>query len=292
MTAAPAAPAPDLTLLTLERLHHLADGGPEPAVRAAARREIAVRDARRTAPAVPAAAARREVALGRSRLGDVPQPEVRFDGAGPDYRLVRAEMLELAARLERALADTRELWAVEIRRTGPSGGAVYLELHDGSEAEVQRALAFLAGDRIVPGARVAVPGPVRRRAQPAVHGPAPVPEPGEPGEAGPAIHPAAAPDPDRIDPSHVTLPRAVRKARGRWRDLVGPDHATAHEQRLIAAFGPDLPPCVTAVLQGGRRHATVAYYQWLTVVHEADQAARGPAGPEEHSSHDGQLIPV
>lgn len=136
----PATPAvtPDLARLPLDRLHALADHGPDAATRAAAQRTIAARTAR----AAPLAATRK-VMLSASQHG-TPLPEVRVTTDGASHaRAVRAALHELAAQVERALSATTELWHVATVTVDDHCGFVCLELWEGTAAEAARAMALL-----------------------------------------------------------------------------------------------------------------------------------------------------
>lgn len=91
-----------------------------------------------------------------------PRPEIQVKApAARNRRELYVVLHEVAARVERALAGTREAWHVELRRIDEREGAVYLELMDGTQREVDRAMAALQAVTLAVGEASA--RPVRRR---------------------------------------------------------------------------------------------------------------------------------
>jgi hypothetical protein len=83
-----------------------------------------------------------EVAILASRLGiREPQLEVQLPH-GSSYRAVNAELHKLAAAVELA-TPAHERWIVHTEPFYGGRGRVYLELFEGSAAEIARAMAVL-----------------------------------------------------------------------------------------------------------------------------------------------------
>lgn len=82
------------------------------------------------------------VSLAHSRYGTAqPQVEVRYP-RGTHYRVVRAALYALAAKLETA-TPVGDNWVVEVDAFGDESGRVYLELVKADDAETKRGLALL-----------------------------------------------------------------------------------------------------------------------------------------------------
>lgn len=82
------------------------------------------------------------VAILASRFGN-PEPQLEIQmPPGSLYRAVNAELHKLAAMLELA-TPAGERWVVRTEAFYDARGRVYLELHEGSPAEVTRAMATL-----------------------------------------------------------------------------------------------------------------------------------------------------
>ena len=82
------------------------------------------------------------VSLAHSRYG-TPQPQVELSyPRGTHYRVVRAALYALAAKVEMATATT-DNWVVEVDAAGDLTGRVYLDLVKADDAETKRGLALL-----------------------------------------------------------------------------------------------------------------------------------------------------
>lgn len=94
-----------------------------------------------------------------------PRPEIQVDvPAARNRRELFVVLHELAARVERGLAGTREAWHVELRRIDERKGAVYLELMDGTQREVDRGMAALQAVTLAVGEATARPARRLRKA--------------------------------------------------------------------------------------------------------------------------------
>ena len=247
-----------------------------------------------------------QVSVSASEFG-TPRPEIRVSvPSARGRRELYAVLHDVAGGLERALASTREAWNVELRRIDEREGAVYLELMDGHQAEIDRALAVLRralpdGDADQnPFLKPIKPGPGRKRYQrPA---PAPVVDPAQaadvaelmgaerqlpltaagdemPPEAveherlGERLTAALSPpfDPtNQLTASEIAAEyEAVREARRSYRRVAG-RKADRFETRTLKR--DDLPTCARAVLDGHERSAE--YWGWLRNEYQAAQTAR------------------
>jgi len=268
-----------LETLSLDALRRLAETGPDAATRSAARRAIEGR----TAASGPSTL-HVWVAVGRSGFG-TPEPRlmVRLDGGARGQRWVQAALYELAAELERAIAATPEGWTVGTHYMADGHGFVFLELMDGSPAEVRRATSVLeplagtaptgksAGRRpgkarqVVPvaaavreadsstGAAVDASGVIAEGADTIVTGAEATPEIGVP--AAPSV----------TDESEG---RARRRKRARYREVAG-HAADEFETRQLADDPAMLPACARSVVAGGPK--STEYWQWLIERWEAVQ---------------------
>jgi len=265
--------------LPLDRLRQLAADGPDAKVRADAKREIESRLVSGEAAPTHTLAVR----VSASEFG-TPRPELVVTMArGTPVRLLRAQLHEVAAEVERALAPTREAWEVQVRRVDEYVGAAYLELMDGTAREVDRAKMLLSAvlGQISPD--VLPPGPPsgtrrqrdlkaereRRKARAAAAtaapeatlfetaSPAPTAANDAAPVAAPVAAPAAAPEPD---------PGDARDARRAYRKLAGIG-AADFEKRLLAHDRTQLPEHAVAVLDGGYR--TAEYWDWLRAEYES-----------------------
>ena len=82
------------------------------------------------------------VSLAHSRYGTAqPQVEIRYP-RGTHYRVVRAALYALAAKLETA-TPAGDNWVVEVDAFGDESGRVYLELVKADDVETKRGLALL-----------------------------------------------------------------------------------------------------------------------------------------------------
>ena len=278
-TVAAPSPAP-LETLSLDALRRLAESGPDAGTRARARREVEAR----TAAAGPGTM-RVWVHVGRSGFG-TPEPRlmVELDGGASGRRWVQAALYELAAELERAIAATPEGWTVGTHYMSEGHGFVFLELMDGSPAEVRRAAAVLEplagaapttgqGARRRPGRPRQVPSNVREADSGSeatvsasgvtsidpdtmVTGPEVTPEIGVPAA------------PDSADESEG---RARRRKRQRYRELVG-GAAGDFEREQLADDPAMLPACARSALGGGPK--STEYWQWLIERWEAVQEGK------------------
>lgn len=280
--------------LPLDRLRELAAAGPNGQTRAEAKRELEARLAATEAPAAPQLTAR----VSASEFG-TPRPEIVVTmPRGTSYRELRAQMLEVAAELERQLAPTREAWEVQVRQVDEYVGAVHLELMDGTAREVDRAkmvLSAVLGSAVSPD--VLPPGPPRRQrdlkaererrkaraAAEAVEAPPTAadepqaalftttsPAPVAANDAEPAAAPGA---PVSEAPPAAAMPEAAttgtwKEERKRFRALAGVA-ASAFETRLLGYGREHLPAHAVVVLDGGER--TAEYWAWLRAEFESTQ---------------------
>jgi hypothetical protein len=196
---------------------------------------------------------------------------VELDGGACGRRWVQAALYELAAELERAIAATPEGWVVGTRYMTDGHGFVFVELMDGSPAEVRRATAVLeplAGT--APTGKSAGRRPGRTRQV----GAAPVPdrtaegtvEAAQAGVTAAASEPegeAAVPDdgvPAAPDVADESEGRARRRKRQRYREAAG--HAAGDfEREQLSGDAGQLPECARAALGGGPKSG--AYWDWL-----------------------------
>jgi len=261
-----------LESLTLDTLRRLAETGPDAATRARARREVEARTAASSPGTVHCS-----VDVGRSPFGTpLPRLMVRLDGGPRGQRWVQAALYELAAELERAIAATPEGWQVGTRYMTDGHGLVFIELMDGSPAEVRRAVSVLEplagaaptgqGARRRPGrARQVVPAAVPDRdAEGGVDSAPGVVEASASGDADkPEVGVPAAPD--SADESEG---RARRRKRQRYREAAG-HAADEFEREQLADDSAMLPACARSVVAGGPK--STAYWQWLVERWEAVQ---------------------
>jgi hypothetical protein len=269
-----------LETLSLDALRRLAETGPDAGTRARARREVEAR----TAAAGPGTM-QCWVDVGRSGFG-TPEPRlmVRLEGGARGRRWVQAVLYELAAELERAIAVTPEGWVVGTRYVADGHGFVFVELMDGSSAEVRRATAVLE-----PLAGTAPTGKSagRRPGRPRQAVPANVREADSGTEATLVTSDATAVGPDTIvtvaeatpeigvpaapDSADESEGRARRRKRQRYREVAG-DAAGEFETRQLADDPAMLPACARSALAGGPK--STAYWQWLIERWEAVQQGK------------------
>lgn len=259
--------------LPLDRLRQLAADGPDAKTRADAKREIESRLVSGETAATYTLAAR----VSASEFG-TPRPEIVVTMArGTPVRLLRAQLHEVAAEMERALAPTREAWEVEVRRVDDYVGAAYLELMDGTAREVDRAKMLLSAVLGQVSPDVLPPGPPggprrqrdlkaereRRKARAAATATtAPEATLFETSSPAPTAANDAAPVAATSDPD----PGDAREARRAYRRLVGIG-AADFEKRLLAYDRSALPEHAVAVLDGGYR--TAEYWDWLRAEFES-----------------------
>jgi hypothetical protein len=199
---------------------------------------------------------------------------VELDGGARGRRWVQAALYELAAELERAIAATPEGWTVGTHYMSEGHGCVYLELMDGSAAEVRRATSVL--EPLAGAAPTTGHGARRRpgRTRQVVSAVVPDAQATE-ADTGPVVEvEAAVPDigvpaaPDSADESEG---RARRRKRQRYRELSG-DAAGEFETRQLADDPAMLPTCARSVVAGGPK--STAYWQWLIERWEAVQQGK------------------
>jgi hypothetical protein len=259
-----------LETLSLDALRRLAETGPDAGTRARARREVEAR----TAAAGPGTM-RCWVHVGRSGFG-TPEPRlmVELDGGASGRRWVQAALYELAAELERAIAATPEGWAVGTHYMAEGHGFVFLELMDGSQAEVRRAVSVLEP---LAGAAPTTGHGARRRPGRTRQVVAVVASDASATEAdtGTAVEvDADKPDvgvpaaPDSADESEG---RARRRKRQRYREVAG-HAADVFEREQLADDPAMLPACARAAVAGGPK--STEYWQWLIERWEAVQAGK------------------
>lgn len=252
----------DMQGMSLDALKRLERGG-DAKTRQAASHELAARATRGAATAKTVA-----LRIEHSEFGTAQPALILTASAGCPARDLRASVFELAARVERALLATHELWSVHTRVDSAVQATVYLELMDGSTLETQRASALLTtaipSGGVMEG--VAPAGPRKRGRKPKGHAqlapePAPEPAPSEP-EAEADTEPAALDAPD------------CREARQRWYAAAGDkQRAKRLERRVldeVRGRRRDAAPCAIAVAKGAQPDA--AYYTWL-IEQTADQVA-------------------
>lgn len=261
-----------LETLSLDALRRLAETGPDAGTRARARREVEGR----TAAAGPGTM-RVWVHVGRSGFG-TPEPRlmVELDGGACGRRWVQAALYELAAELERAIAATPEGWTVGTHYMTDGHGFVFLELMDGSPAEVRRAVSVL--EPLAGAAPTTGQGARRRpgRTKHAVSAVVPERDTADGADVSePAVRPSEvmAVDQGTIVPAAEVASvngvpaapsvadesegRARRRKRARYREAAG-DAADTFERERLSADG--LPECARAALSGEK---SGAYWEWL-----------------------------
>lgn len=256
---APTAPAERLETMPLDRLHHLASTAPDAATRTRAKRVLAARQRPTEAERPPASY---HVQLGRSHFGTL-QPEVVVSRPRAHYREVLALLHELAARVERALATTREGWEVTITADyAGSAGQLMIALMDGWPTEAERAMAVLRA--AVPtdaGPRPPEPRRPRPRRERGEQTAAPAAELSVEGAAGPVmlLESKSPPPPAANDAAtSVTDPRDARRE---YRRLARRDADRFARQLLRARDRATLPECARSVADGAQ--PTAEYWSWL-----------------------------
>lgn len=284
----------DYDNLPIDRLRWIAEHANQPS-RSAARKALEAR----LLTAKPDAPATYQVLVSASEFG-TPRPEIRVLVPGArNHRDLLGVLHDVAAGVERKLALTREAWEVGIRRVEEREGAVYLDLMDGHQAEVDRAVAVLNA-LVCPGAPVPARPRPRRERPPAArtHGEAAyavdaaisaadakarefdaaeaaardyaavardyAAAGGEPQpEAPPSAQTELAELIADATPAAAAEPEdaaAARAARREYRKAAG-KAADRFQERRLKRDRAELPACAIAALDGGYR--TAEYWTWL-----------------------------
>jgi hypothetical protein len=127
----------DVRRLPIDRLRRLAKEGATAAIKSSAAREIEARSG-----AGKPAELTVKVVTATTEYG-TPQPELLLmPGSGTTTRELRASAYECAARAERQLSRSADMWSVSVR-LDDVGAAVIVELMEGTDQERDRACALL-----------------------------------------------------------------------------------------------------------------------------------------------------